>query len=117
MMTNERSETPAGGGDVTPAAAYRTTSLAIKSDEGAAVVETPKRDDLPAEAISDAIHHPAHYTAGPIECIDAIQAALTPDEFRGYCKGNVLKYIWREKHKGGDESLEKAAWYLDRAIV
>ena len=62
----------------------------------------------------DPVNHPPHYTAGGIECIDAIQAALTPEEFRGYCKGNALKYVWRERHKGGAESLAKAQWYLKR---
>ena len=67
--------------------------------------------------MSDLINHPPHYTAGDgIECIDAIQAALTPEEFRGYCKGNVLKYVWREQHKGGSESLSKAQWYLARLL-
>jgi hypothetical protein len=64
----------------------------------------------------DNVNNPAHYIAGNIECIDAIEAALTPEEFRGYCKGNALKYIWREKHKGGDESIRKAIWYLDRLV-
>jgi hypothetical protein len=62
--------------------------------------------------MSDPVNHPDHYRQGEIECIDAIEAALTPEEFRGYCKGNALKYIWRERHKGGAESLLKAAWYL-----
>ena len=60
----------------------------------------------------DPVNHPEHYTSGSIECIDAIRAALTEEEFRGYCKGNALKYVWRERHKGGDESLAKADWYL-----
>lgn len=60
----------------------------------------------------DNVNNPQHYTAGGIECIEAIRAALTDEEFRGFCKGNVLKYTWREKHKGGDESLNKAAWYI-----
>ena len=64
----------------------------------------------------DVVNHPSHYTDGPIETIEAIEAALTNEEFRGYCKGNCLKYIWREKHKGGTESLKKAQWYLDRLI-
>lgn len=64
----------------------------------------------------DPVNSPPHYRQGDIECIDAIQAALTPDEFRGYCKGNALKYIWRERHKGQDESLRKAVWYLNRAL-
>ena len=62
----------------------------------------------------DLVNQPPHYTQGEIECIDAIEAALTADEFRGYCKGNALKYIWREKHKGGRESLAKARWYVNR---
>jgi hypothetical protein len=66
--------------------------------------------------MSDLINHPDHYNQSEIECIDAIQAALAPDEFRGYCKGNILKYVWRERHKGSSESLKKARWYLDRLI-
>lgn len=65
---------------------------------------------------ADLVNHPPHYRQGDVECIDAIESALTPEEFRGYCKGNALKYIWREKHKGQDESLKKAIWYLDRAL-
>ena len=64
----------------------------------------------------DVVNHPSHYTDGSIECIEAIEAALTNEEFRGYCKGNCIKYIWRERHKGGTESLKKAQWYLDRLI-
>ncbi len=65
--------------------------------------------------MSDNVNSPTHYRQGEIECIDAIQSALTPEEFRGYCKGNALKYIWRERYKGGDESMRKSQWYLDRA--
>ena len=65
----------------------------------------------------DNVNHPSHYTAdGSIECIEAIEAQLTPEEYRGYLKGNVAKYVWREKHKGGIESLKKAEWYLKRLI-
>jgi hypothetical protein len=62
----------------------------------------------------DMVNQPPHYTAGGIECIDAIESALTTEEFRGFCKGNALKYSWREKNKGGDEDLKKAQWYLNR---
>jgi hypothetical protein len=64
----------------------------------------------------DVVNHPSHYTDGGIETIEAIEAALTNEEFRGYCKGNCMKYIWRERHKGGTESLKKAQWYLNRLI-
>lgn len=57
-------------------------------------------------------HAPNRYAHGPIECIDAIRAALSPEEFRGFCKGNVLKYVWREQFKGGDVDIKKARAYI-----
>lgn len=62
----------------------------------------------------DLVNAPPHYRQGDIECIDAIRAALTPEEFRGFCKGNVIGYVWRERHKGGDEDIDKSVWYLQR---
>lgn len=59
---------------------------------------------------------PAHYTRGAVECVDAIEAALTPEEYRGYLKGNVLKYFWRERDKGGLQSIQKAEYYTQRLI-
>lgn len=64
--------------------------------------------------MADAVNNPEHYNQGGVECIDAIAAALTPEEFRGFCKGNAMKYIWRERGKGGAESLAKAERYLNR---
>ena len=72
----------------------------------------PYRPDLQP----DLVNHPPHYTDGSIECIDAIEAQLTPEEYRGYLKGNIAKYAWRERHKGGTESLRKARFYLNRLI-
>ena len=62
--------------------------------------------------IGDAVHSPAHYTKGGIECIQAIKASMTKEAFAGYCKGNVIKYVFRYEQKGGKESLEKASVYL-----
>lgn len=61
----------------------------------------------------DAVNHPPHYTQGRIECIDYLRDKLTQDEFRGYCKGNVIKYVTRERLKNGDEDLKKAMVYLN----
>ena len=63
----------------------------------------------------DDVNHPDHYTQGEIDCIDAIRAALTPEEWRGYLKGNCLKYIWRERLKGSKD-IEKAEWYIRRLL-
>ena len=64
--------------------------------------------------MSNPVTHPDHYTAGDIECIDAIRASMTPAEYRGYLKGNILKYLWRYDRKGGVQDLDKATWYLVR---
>jgi len=66
---------------------------------------------------NDPVNHPDHYTqSSSIEAIEAIEAALTAEEFRGFCKANALKYIWRERLKGQDESIAKAIWYLNRIL-
>ncbi len=67
---------------------------------------------------NDPVNHPAHYTANKgIECIDAIEATLTPEEFHGYLRGQVVKYIWRCNYKGKRlQDLQKAEWYLKRYI-
>jgi hypothetical protein len=59
--------------------------------------------------------NPSHYKQGGIECIEAIKAALG-EGFPDYLRGNVIKYLWRYKEKGGVEDLRKSAWYLDRLI-
>lgn len=68
------------------------------------------------KAYLDEVSGPSHYTQGSIECIDAIRAALTPEEFRGYCKGNAIKYVWRERTKESNKSLKKAMWYAATAV-
>ena len=69
-------------------------------------------------ANNDPVNHPAHYIADAgIECIDAIEATLTPEEFRGYLRGQVIKYTWRCNYKGKRlEDLEKDEWYLKKYI-
>ena len=62
-----------------------------------------------------AVFHPSHYTQGGVQCIDGIRAALG-NEFAAYCQGNVLKYVWRWKLKGGVEDLRKAQVYLNWMI-
>lgn len=66
--------------------------------------------------IPDTVDHPPHYTEGGIECIEAIEAQLTPEAYEGYLQGNCAKYLWRWKNKGGVTDLKKCRWYLDRLI-
>lgn len=66
----------------------------------------------------DMVNHPAHYQSeNGIECIEAIRAQMNCDQFAAYCQGNVVKYLWRWREKGGVESLKKAKWYLYRMIA
>ena len=64
--------------------------------------------------MSDNVSHPDHYTAGDVECIDAIKSALGPELFAGYLWGNAIKYLWRWPRKNLDEDLEKLKIYVQR---
>jgi hypothetical protein len=65
----------------------------------------------------DPVNSPIHYASGPIECIEAMEASMSPQAFKGFLKGNIQKYVWRYETKGGIESLQKAQWYLTRLIA
>lgn len=78
---------------------------------------TPSNDWQPAfrtwPTFDSEVHRPAHYTQGPIECIDAMLAAFGPEAVRTYCLIAAFKYLWRHEHKGtSDRDLDKAMWYL-----
>ena len=68
------------------------------------------------KAKADMVNSPAHYTYGTIESIQAIEASMEASAFKGFLKGNVLKYLWRYERKNGIEDLRKAQWYLRRLI-
>lgn len=62
-----------------------------------------------------------HYTNNGIEPIEIMRKNFSHDEFVGFCKGNVLKYLLRYKDKNGLEDLEKAKiylnWLIDELVV
>ena len=64
----------------------------------------------------DNVEKPAHYNQSGIECIEAIKASMSKEEYEGYLKGNVEKYVWRYRYKAGLEDLKKAQWYLRRLV-
>ena len=67
--------------------------------------------------MTDTVNHPAHYTQGGIECIEAIKAATVGlDGIEAVCTGNAIKYLWRWKQKNGAEDLRKAMWYIERLM-
>ena len=59
----------------------------------------------------------AHYKKTKIDPLTACRKGLlTPEEFRGFCKGNIIKYVHRYRFKNGVEDLEKAKSYIDELI-
>jgi hypothetical protein len=67
-------------------------------------------------AVFDPVDRPQHYASGGIEAIEAMEASMSPEAFRGFLKGNVQKYVWRYETKNGLEDLRKAKWYLKLLI-
>ena len=71
----------------------------------------------PTTSKYDDVNYPQHYNKGGIEAIQAIEASMSSLEFKGYLKGNVLKYIWRYAYKEKPiQDLKKARWNLDKLI-
>ena len=69
----------------------------------------------PKKPEPDNVNHPAHYESQTsLECIDVMEIAFGADAVGNFCLCNAFKYLWRYKHKGGDEDVKKAKWYLDR---
>ena len=58
------------------------------------------------------VTRPSHYTSGGLEVKTILKKKLTPEEFKGFCKGNILKYVFRAEYKNGAEDYRKAAQYL-----
>ena len=71
-----------------------------------------KTEGLAVES-HDTVKHPSHYCKNGLECIDVIKAEMTPEQYKGYLYGNVLKYMWRWQDKNGLEDLKKAGQYLE----
>jgi hypothetical protein len=77
-----------------------------------------KIDGVPIEQTKeDIINKPNHYHAGGIDIYEIMQAKMSPEEYKGFCKGNVLKYLLRADLKGKPlEDLKKLRFNTDRAI-
>ena len=79
----------------------------------------PQQEELNKQIINgvqDLVNHPQHYT-GDIECIDVIKQQFGLDGMIKFCLGNAMKYIFRCEHKGTTKmDLQKAVWYLNKAI-
>ena len=54
---------------------------------------------------------PAHYGAQTMMPIEYLMIAMTADQFRGYLKGNIIKYVSRADSKNGVEDYQKLIVY------
>lgn len=87
------------------------------------VIKDFERVDKPSITLSDyarmeqeheAITSPDHYkVCEGLEVVDMIRAVLTPEQFKGYCLGNLIKYRMRagKKTMSPLEDLGKAHVY------
>ena len=68
--------------------------------------------EMMKEPEHDPVNNPAHYTYGELEVIDILRDQLSPEQFEGFLRGNVLKYVLRYPHKNGSQDLQKGGVYL-----
>lgn len=62
----------------------------------------------------DVVNQPSHYKRYRLEMIDNIRNMSTPEEFKGFLKGNIIKYTARYQDKNGVEDIKKAEWYINK---
>ncbi len=87
----------------------RTKTLGKMDPRAFATVLAIISAEAPPSAPADPVN-PAHYRG------DRVMRII--EEFDlGFCPGNVVKYLLREREKGGVVDLKKARWYLDREIA
>lgn len=74
--------------------------------------------DIHEYRATDNVNSPNHYKQGKQEVIEIIEESATNYPISvSYHIGNTIKYIMRAPFKGRmKEDLEKANWYLERAI-
>ncbi len=63
--------------------------------------------------VNDVINHPHHYKYGPLETIEVIKGSMPSEQYKGYLKGNIIKYICRAEYKNGKEDIAKAVKYIE----
>lgn len=58
-----------------------------------------------------------YYRDKDVQPWDAMKSWMTPEQFEGYLRGNVIKYLARYPEKGGGLDLLKARHYLEKLLV
>ena len=69
-----------------------------------------------SEPANDNVNHPAHYERYSVECIVAMEETQGTEAVINFCICNAFKYLWRHNAKNGYEDIQKASWYLNKAL-
>lgn len=88
----------------------------VEDEEMNLIPRTMISDALEGKGLFDPVNKPQHYADRKYEVIDVIQDSMSQTEFKGFLRGNVLKYVMRYDKKGGVQDLEKGEFYLKRLI-
>ena len=74
-----------------------------------------EREETQSKSANDSVNNPPHYQKGGMETIDIMENLLPIDEFIGYLKCCIIKYISRCEYKGNPlEDIAKAEWYVKK---
>ena len=64
------------------------------------------------EQSTEMVLHPNHYNMSSIECIDEMILLYGVTATKHFCELNIHKYRSRANHKGGEEDMKKADFYM-----
>jgi len=103
----------------TPREVFEKEALIMKAlsenvDDEGFVTFVSSREDKPST--KDKQVGGSHYKDMAIQPWEAMEAWLTPEEYRGYHKGVAIGYLARERQKGGDQDVAKAVHHLQRLL-
>lgn len=101
-----------------PSAAVLAEMCNVSADYAQSIID---RIGTPREVLEQetALQHQVggnHYKDMGIQPWQAMEAWLTPEEYRGYHKGVAIAYLARERQKGGLDDIKKAIHHLQRLV-
>jgi hypothetical protein len=56
----------------------------------------------------------SHYVDMAVQPWDVMEAVLSPEEFVGFLKGNIIKYSMRSGKKDNSDDIAKALHYIQK---
>jgi len=82
-------------------------------------IAEPRKEINMTDDLWEQVNSPDHYNSNTIETIDLIRDSMESEEYRGYLKGNIFKYVSRYRYKEKEnpyKDLLKAQWYLNKLV-